>query len=107
MTTRRRNVHRVWLAPLWIATAGVVFLSVYRPAAAVILQFDYTYDTLGFFDDPARREVLELAGSLVNRFVDRLVPIEPAGESSWSIYPACPPVDPIAFCTMNESRPTR
>lgn len=68
-----------------------VFPLTLSPAAAVEVQFDYSYDTLGFLDDPERREVLELAASLVNRFVDDLAPIEPANGNSWSIFPALPP----------------
>lgn len=61
------------------------------PVQAVEIVFDYSHDALGFFDDPVRREVLELAGSIVNRFVDQLEAIEPEGDNSWSIFPALPP----------------
>jgi len=50
------NPHKtVWLAaPLACALSA--------PAAAIVLNFDYSYDTNGFFSDPTRKTVLEAAG---------------------------------------------
>jgi hypothetical protein len=52
--------------------------------SAVRFSFDYTYDTGGFFADPSRRSMLELAGDLTLRYVDDLAEIEPTGEQAWS-----------------------
>ena len=58
---------------------------------AVEIFFDYTYDELGFFDDPSRREVLEVAADHVNRYVDSLSAITSSTGQSWQIFPALPP----------------
>ena len=58
---------------------------------AVEIFFDYTYDELGFFDDPSRREVLETAADHVNRYVDSLSAITSSTGQSWQIFPALPP----------------
>jgi hypothetical protein len=51
------------------------------------ITFDYRFDTLGFFNDPTRRAVLEQAGrdisSRLNATVD-LAPISPAGGNTWT-----------------------
>ena len=97
ITIGRRNVTkgngRSPLLARFVACASsiVVLLITCLPARGVDFQFDYTHDTLGFFDDPARREVLEMAANLVNRFVDLLEAIQPSEENSWSIFPALPP----------------
>ena len=44
--------------------------------AGLKIHFDYSYDTDGFFDDPSRREALETAASLVNRYTDNLTTVE-------------------------------
>ncbi len=49
-------------------------------------QFDYQYDSYGFFNDPARREALEAAGRLVNYYVDDLDAIIPEGSNGWDSY---------------------
>ena len=54
--------------------------------AAVNFEFDYRYDTRGFFDDPLRREALEAAGRVVNRYVDDLDAIIPEGSNGWASY---------------------
>jgi hypothetical protein len=54
--------------------------------AALEFDFDYRYDTLGFFDDPARREALEAAGRVVNRYVDNLAAIVPQGQNGWASF---------------------
>ncbi len=43
--------------------AASLFWSVSIPAQAVLIQFDYSYDSNGFFSDPVRRGVLEAAGN--------------------------------------------
>ena len=71
---------------------ALVFLALMaaRPLPAVQIEFDYSYDTVGFFDDPARRELLELAGRFVNRYVDRLEPIMPGNGNSWFTFAPVP-----------------
>ncbi|MCP4191016.1 MAG: PEP-CTERM sorting domain-containing protein [Planctomycetaceae bacterium] len=54
--------------------------------AGLHFDFDYRYDSMGFFDDPARRESLELAGRLINRYVDDLEAIIPTGDNGWTSF---------------------
>ena len=54
--------------------------------AGLIFDFDYRYDSYGFFDDPDRREALEAAGRLVNWYVDDLDSIIPEGDNGWSSF---------------------
>lgn len=57
-----------------------------RVLLSVAFRLDYSYDANGFFDDAARREVMEAAadyvGSLLN---DSLTAIIPSGGNSWRI----------------------
>ncbi|MFI4881648.1 MAG: LEPR-XLL domain-containing protein [Phycisphaerales bacterium JB064] len=57
-----------------------------RVLLSIAINVDYTYDAGGFFDDPARREVVEAAadylGSLLN---DSLEAIIPGGGNDWRI----------------------
>ena len=55
-------------------------------ATALTIQFDYRYDTNGFFDDPERRELLEFAADhFEERIADTLLAIpEPTGSNTWS-----------------------
>lgn len=57
-----------------------------RVLLSVAFRLDYGYDANGFFDEPARREVMEAAadyvGSLLN---DSLTAIIPSGGNSWRI----------------------
>lgn len=89
------NTHRQQHPPLrQLALLGgllVSWLLIGHPVSAVVIQFDYSHDKLGFFDDPARRELLDLAADTVVRFVDTLEPIEPRPGSGWSIFPPLPP----------------
>ena len=48
--------------------------------AGLNFEFDYRYDSRGFFSDPLRREALEAAGRVVNRYVDDLDAIIPDGQ---------------------------
>ncbi len=57
-------------------------------AGPLKIEFDYSLDTDGFFDASTaagleRRATLELAAAYY-RFLDRLAPIQPVGEASWS-----------------------
>ena len=48
------------------------------------MRFDYSYDTTGFFSDPARRAELEHAtAQIAPRLQDSLAPITPAGVNTW------------------------
>ena len=65
----------------------VVLVAVAGPAVAGLqFQFDYRYDQHGFFDDPVRREALEAAGRVVNRYTDDLLAIIPEGDNGWDAY---------------------
>lgn len=49
------------------------------------IQFDYTYDTSGFFSDQSRRDVLETAADLLeSRITDDLNAITPGGVDTWT-----------------------
>lgn len=54
--------------------------------AALTIGFDYSYDQHGFFDDPLRRELIELAAGQINRFIDDLDEIAPSGADQWTYY---------------------
>jgi hypothetical protein len=57
-----------------------------RTLLSVKFQFDYTYDTQGFFSDPTRRSLLQLAAdNLTSRLGDTLNAIVPGGGNSWSV----------------------
>ncbi len=57
-----------------------------RTLFAVTIQFDYSMDTQGFFDDPARRTVLQAAAeSVTARLADTLNAVTPGGSNTWSI----------------------
>ncbi|MCZ2343946.1 MAG: FG-GAP-like repeat-containing protein [Bacteroidales bacterium] len=56
-----------------------------RLTPTVSIQFDYRYDTSGFFSDPAHRAVLERAGhDLASRLTSSLSAIAPSGGNSWT-----------------------
>lgn len=57
-----------------------------RLVPALLLQFDYSLDTNGFFNDPARRAALEAAGSqLVSRLDADFDALVPHLGNSWSL----------------------
>lgn len=61
-----------------------LFLTLRQTAFAVTIQFDYGFDTNGFFDDPSRRNLLETAGNdLGMRLNDQLSAINPGGSNSF------------------------
>lgn len=65
----------------------LAFAAVSNPVdAALTFDFDYRYDSFGFFDDPVRREALETAGRLINLYVDDLDAITPEGENGWASF---------------------
>lgn len=55
-------------------------------SAPVTIQFNYDFDTNGFFDDPFRRELLELAADSVLRWRDDLDAIlpDPEAGNTWT-----------------------
>ncbi|MCA9196057.1 MAG: hypothetical protein KDA87_00915 [Planctomycetales bacterium] len=54
--------------------------------AGLQIQFDYQYDSFGFFDEPERREALEMAARVVNRYVDNFAAIEPDADNTWATF---------------------
>src|SRR5262249_47510227 len=57
-----------------------------RLAPAVSIQFDYTYDTSGFFSqNPQAKTVLQQAGQLLgSQLNDNLSAINPSGTDTWT-----------------------
>lgn len=62
------------------------------PAHALTIEFDYTYDTKGFFTNLVtgapileRRSLLDQAASFYNGFTDSLTAITPQAGDSWSV----------------------
>ncbi len=54
-------------------------------AEALSIRLDYSFDDLGFFDDPVRRTVLEVAADVfAGRIQDTLTPIIPGGGNQFS-----------------------
>ena len=57
-----------------------------RQLLTITIQFDYSRDTSHFFDDTARRQILEMAGeTLGDRLDDHLLAITPSGGNTWSL----------------------
>jgi hypothetical protein len=57
-----------------------------RDNPSVYFHFDYSLDSTGFFNDPARRAALEQAGfALTNQLNDSLDAVTPGGVNSWSV----------------------
>ena len=70
-----------------------------------MIQFDYSHDTNHFFDDTARRQVLELAGeTLGSRLEDHLLPITPSAGNTWSLN-ATNPASGGSFTLSNQTIP--
>ena len=77
--TRRRRESAV------VPVAGLIETLEDRTLLSVQFVFDYSYDTAGFFDDQARRDVLEQAGAdLGRRLYDELDDLTASGANSWS-----------------------
>jgi hypothetical protein len=56
-----------------------------REVPAVTIQFDYSLDTSGFFNDPARRAILQQVGTEIGSQISApLAAIVPGGGSTWS-----------------------
>jgi hypothetical protein len=55
-----------------------------RDCPAITLQFDYTLDSSGFFNNAQARQTLQAAGNqLVSRLNSSLAPISPSGNNTW------------------------
>jgi hypothetical protein len=73
-TTTRRKTRRLALERLEA-----------REVPALNIVFDYSFDTAGFFNDPARRAVLEQAASDIGSHItSSLAPIAPGGGNYWT-----------------------
>ena len=80
------------------------------PAQALVIEFDYTYDTRGFFTDLAtgapiveRRALLEQAASFYSGFTDSLAAIAPQAGDSWSVQITQPSLGGPAITLSNLS----
>lgn len=89
------------------AAAGLMFV---LPAQALTIEFDYTYDTRGFFTDLTtgnplmdRRGLLEQAASFYRGFTDSLSAIRPQSDDSWSVQITHPSLAgvPITLNNLN------
>lgn len=74
------------------ATLACLGLCLAAPAQGLRIEFDYTYDTRGFFTDTAtgapigeRRALLEEAASFYSGFTDPLAAIAPQAGDTWSV----------------------
>ncbi|MDP2028029.1 MAG: PEP-CTERM sorting domain-containing protein [Thiobacillus sp.] len=72
--------------------AALLSLAFGAPAQAISIEFDYTYDTRGFFTDTLtgaplaeRRALLDEAASFYSGFTDTLAVIAPQAGDSWSV----------------------
>ncbi|MEI6715382.1 MAG: hypothetical protein WCO60_16620 [Verrucomicrobiota bacterium] len=74
--------------------SALVLLACASPAQAFNIQFDYTYDTSGFFsgNNVARRTVLEAAASQIENQLAgvSLAAIDPYGVNHWTFRPVNP-----------------
>lgn len=62
-----------------------------RQLLTITIQFDYSRDTNHFFDDTARRQILELAGETIgSRLDDHLLAITPGSGNSWTLNASHP-----------------
>lgn len=88
--SRRRNVSSGSALPLsqqvQQSLAGATVESLEdRLLLTINIQWDYTYDSSGFFNDPDARSVLEqVATDFESRIEDTLLPITPGGVNSWT-----------------------
>jgi hypothetical protein len=57
-----------------------------RDVPAVTIQFDYSFDANGFFNDPARRAILEQAATdTAGRIDTPLAAVTPGGGNAWTV----------------------
>src|SRR5438067_96432 len=56
-----------------------------RACPSLAVQIDYSLDTAGFFSDPARKNVLQLAAdTIAAQLNDNLLDITPGGGNTWA-----------------------
>lgn len=56
-----------------------------RSLLSVTFQIDYSYDSNGFFNTQARRDLLQAVGDTIgSRLADNLLAIQPGGTNSWT-----------------------
>ncbi|NOT11120.1 MAG: matrixin family metalloprotease [Methylococcaceae bacterium] len=82
---------------------GVVLLAISQSANALIINFDYTYDTSGFFAgaNASRQDILNAAGSFFsNRITDSLSAITSGGNNHFDAQFLRP--DTGALATLND-----
>ncbi|HSI44938.1 MAG TPA: PEP-CTERM sorting domain-containing protein [Methylophilus sp.] len=88
-----------------LAAAGLLAT---LPAQAITIEFDYTYDTRGFFTDLAtgtplleRRAILDQAASFYSTFTDTMTAITPQAGDSWSVQMTHPSLAGAAVTLNN------
>lgn len=98
--TKRRALAR--------SSALAIALAATAPAQAINIQFDYRYDTKGFFTDQAtgapvseHRAMLEYAGSFYKNFGDNLAPINAGADDNWSVEITHPSLDGLPITLNN------
>jgi hypothetical protein len=71
--------------PVVLGLVSLIVVS--RPAEALTVEFDYRFDRLGFFGNPAARGALAAAGGAFAGLTDRLAEVvpDPSAGRSWSV----------------------
>jgi len=64
---------------------GLLWTFVVADARAILIEFDYSYDTTSFFQEKKRRDVLNQAAHAFSGFTDALTAINPTKENTWSL----------------------
>ncbi len=65
-------------------TATALLLSFSTSSHALFINFDYKYDTSGFFSDSSRKNALESAASIFASFTDSLTAIDSSGSNNFT-----------------------
>jgi len=93
-----------------LAAIGATCLQASFAVQALSIEFDYRYDTRGFFTDVAtgapiaeRRAALAAAASYYSGFTDALQPIAPGAGNAWSVQFTHPSLDGPAVTLANEA----
>lgn len=68
-----------WLRCCWLV-GSLAYCQSLMGAPRIV--FDYSYDSIGFFN-AERREVMDMAADSINRWVDALSPIVESGGNTW------------------------
>ncbi|MDA1278109.1 MAG: hypothetical protein O2960_29285 [Verrucomicrobia bacterium] len=83
--TRWRTGHLFRDVSMSVVCLFAVALTVRSAQSQLQIQFDYRFDTSGFFDDPDRRSVLNAAANeFTSLIADSLSPISPSGSNTWN-----------------------